>query len=321
MNLFTNLSKGASIACVALRKNAPQILIGTGLVAATASTFFACKATLKVKDILEDSKKKMNDIETVANDEELCKKHNYTAADIRRDMVIVQGDKIKKLVLVYAPAALLAIGSTAAIIGGTTILHRRNLALSTALTSTVAAFAAYRNRVKETVGEDKERDIYMGLKESEVLKTIIDEKGKEKTIKEKIKVKSNSDMPSPYARYYDETCLTYEPCEDLNLATINAETKRAQFAYESNIGKFVTLDYIYRQRLGILPRDEKELFMWNNVGWKQRADKTGDDHIDLRPQLVYIPTPEGGTKAVWMLDPNVDGFIFSDAVNVNEEDE
>jgi hypothetical protein len=48
-----------------LKKNSPEILLGVGVVGIIASTVMACKATLKVDDILNDADEKIGKINSV----------------------------------------------------------------------------------------------------------------------------------------------------------------------------------------------------------------------------------------------------------------
>ena len=62
-NLVTNFYKCEGL----VKKHSPEILAGVGVVGVVASTVLACKATMKVNDILTDAKEQIDKVNSVKN--------------------------------------------------------------------------------------------------------------------------------------------------------------------------------------------------------------------------------------------------------------
>lgn len=120
---------------IGAKKHSPEILVGLGIAGAASSVVFAIKATPKAI-ILLDAKKKELGVEKLE------------AKEI-----------IKTAAPVYIPTAVTFAVSTACIIGASSVNARRNAALTAAYTLSESTLRTYRDKVLETVGEDKEREI------------------------------------------------------------------------------------------------------------------------------------------------------------------
>lgn len=66
------ITRLANRAGLKIKKHAPDILLVAGVAGTVASTVMACKATLKVTDILDESKEQLDQIKKVASDKKLC---------------------------------------------------------------------------------------------------------------------------------------------------------------------------------------------------------------------------------------------------------
>ena len=119
-------------------KNSPEILIGMGLAGMLTTTVMACKISPKVKAILDEERdtREMED---------------------EPDMTLM--DKVKLTWKPYLPVVLGYGASAACILGANSINNKRNAALMTAYQIGERAFVEYKDKVIETIGEDKEREI------------------------------------------------------------------------------------------------------------------------------------------------------------------
>ena len=125
----------ANALLVGAKKHSPEILIGLGITGAASSVMFAVKATPKAM-ILLDQKKQELGVEKLE------------AKEI-----------IKTAAPVYIPTAVSFGVSVACIIGASSVNACRNAALTAAYTLSESTLRTYRDKVLETVGEDKEREI------------------------------------------------------------------------------------------------------------------------------------------------------------------
>ena len=117
------------------KKHSPEILVGLGIAGAASSVIFAIKATPKAVILLDEKKKELG-------------VEKLEAKEI-----------IKTAAPVYIPTAVSFAVSTACIIGASSVNARRNAALTAAYTLSESTLRTYRDKVLETVGEDKEREI------------------------------------------------------------------------------------------------------------------------------------------------------------------
>lgn len=115
----------------------PEILIGFGLAGMLTSTVLAVKATPKALDILAEQE-----------DRELSKV-----------------DKVKLTWKCYAPAAIGYCASAACIIGANSVNTKRNAVLAGAYKISESALLEYRDKVKEVIGEEREKEIHAKIAE------------------------------------------------------------------------------------------------------------------------------------------------------------
>lgn len=183
-----------------INQAAPYILFGGGVVSTIGALAAAIRATTKLGYILDEYNAEKDDIEEIYEDER--KEENLgeqMALSIRkkaeRHNNIVCVGKVARL---YAPAIALtglSIGCYTASVG---ILRGRYLAAQTALTGLTEAFDAYRERVIEAEGEDKDREYLYGVKKEK--KTIENpETGK----KEKVDV-FTGEVTGPYTYKWEK---------------------------------------------------------------------------------------------------------------------
>lgn len=115
-------------------KYSPEILTGIGVVGMGAAIVTAIKDTPKALDIIE--------YEQAQNDQELTKR-----------------EIIQATWKCYIPTVVMATLSASCIIGASSVSAKRNAALTAAYTLSEGALRSYRDRVIETLGEDKDREI------------------------------------------------------------------------------------------------------------------------------------------------------------------
>lgn len=130
-----NIKTMAKSVWAGAKKHSPEILIGMGIAGAASSVIFAVKATPKAMILLEEKRQELG-------------VENLEAKEI-----------IKTAAPVYIPTAVSFGVSVACIIGASSVNARRNAALTAAYTLSESTLRTYRDKVLETVGEDKEREI------------------------------------------------------------------------------------------------------------------------------------------------------------------
>lgn len=134
---FINTTKGA------LCKHSPEILTGIGVTGMITSTVLAVKATPKALWLLEE------------------------AADIKGEK-LTPVETVKAAWKPYIPALLTGVASATCIIGASAVNAKRNAALATAYAISERALLTYKDKVIETIGEKKEKEIREKVAQDEV---------------------------------------------------------------------------------------------------------------------------------------------------------
>ena len=130
-----------------MKKHSPEILTGIGITGMITTTVLAVKATPKALILLDEKRDELGR----AYDERLT---------------------IKEIVQTawkpYIPAVTLGVASITCIIGASTVNYKRNAALATAYAISEKTLVRYRDKVIETIGENKEKEIKAKVAQDEV---------------------------------------------------------------------------------------------------------------------------------------------------------
>lgn len=286
-----------------VKKNSPEILVIAGVVGMIGSTILACRATTKLGKILED---KNSQIEaTKCYIEEKGYSDEYSEADHKNDVRIIKAKSAVKIAKLYAPAAALGMASAGSILFGHDILNRRYTALGAAYAALDTSYKEYKNRIKEKLGEEAEKEIRYGVIEKKFEEVTTDEKGNEKKKNETVKVADPIGV-SPYAKFFDDGCKGWEKDPEYNLMFLR---QTQQYANDKLIADgYLFLNDVY-EMLGI-PRTKAGQI----VGWVyDKKNPIGDNFVDFG---IYDTNREAnrdfinGYERVILLDFNVDGNIL-----------
>lgn len=290
-----------------LKKNSPKILMGVGIAGSVVSTALACKATLKVKDILDEKNETVEQIHNCVEDETV----DYNEEDKKKDLTILYAQTGVKLAKLYLPSIALGALSIASIISGYKILNKRNVALAAAYTVVDKGFKNYRKNVVERFGEEVDRELRHNIKAKQIEEKYIDKDGNEKTRKKKVYEIAEDKKPgegiSEYAKFFDEW-NTDEHSKD---PEYNLMFLRKQQDYANEVLKhqgYLFLNEVY-DMLGI-PRTQAGQV----VGWiYDENNPTGDNYVDFGIYDLHDQQKRdfvNGLERNILLDFNVDGVIY-----------
>jgi len=150
-----------STAKFTMKKYAPEILLGVGIVGVGVSTVLACKATLEIETILDeyqDDKEKIEDgIEMDAEGE-----ITYPIEVANRDLRVLKARTSLEFVKLYGPSVTLMTVSIGCILGSYRIMNKRQVALMAAYKVMEEAFTTYRGRVVKELGGVKDAHFMYG---------------------------------------------------------------------------------------------------------------------------------------------------------------
>lgn len=303
--IMNSISRTVHKVGFSLKKHSPEILVGVGIVGTVASAVLACKATLKVNEIVSDSKTNIDEIHTATEKGVTKAGQKYSIEDSKKDLAIVYVQTGFKFAKLYAPAVLLGAASIGCILTSHNIIHKRNAALAAAYTAVDTSFKEYRGRVIERFGKDLDKELRYNVKAKEVEEVIVDENGDVKTVKKTIDVAHPSEY-SDYARCFDDGCAGWEKDAEHNLFFL-----RQQQNYANELLKtqgYLFLNDVYKM-LGIPVTQAGQA-----VGWiYDEKCPNGDNYVDFGIYDIHKETNRdfvnGYERSIW-LDFNVDGPIW-----------
>lgn len=129
-----------------LKKHSPGILTGIGIVGLLATSVMAVDATPKAMELIREKREELG-------------VEKLTAAET-----------VKATWKCYIPAAVTAATSVACIVGANSVNAKRQAALATACTLSETAMREYKDKVVETIGEKKEREVMDAIAKDKIEK-------------------------------------------------------------------------------------------------------------------------------------------------------
>ena len=299
-----NVKTAAKKAMFNVKKHSPEILIVAGIAGVVTSAVMACKATMKVNEVLAETKENINKVHDVMADQGISEKE-YSKEDSARDLAIIYCKAGVKLAKLYGPAIALGGLSLTAIVCSNNILRKRNVALDDAYTAIDTSYKQYRSRVIEKFGENVDREMKYGIKAVQIEEKTVDENGKKKTAKKTVEVVNPYDY-SDYARFFDAGNPNWEKDSEYNLMFLKRQQAYANDKLKAN--GYLFLNEVY-DMLGIPKSKAGQV-----VGWIYDPENgTGDNYVDFG---IYNVNREAardfvnGYERTILLDFNVDGNIW-----------
>lgn len=284
-----------------LKKHSPEILVVAGAVGIVTSAVMACKATLKVNEVLDEAKETIDKIHSVADESNV---YDYTEEDCRKDLMIVYAQTGIKLAKLYAPSIMLGTLSLTGIIASNQILRKRNVALAAAYATVDKGFKEYRGRVIERFGSRIDHELKHNVKALEVKETVVDEDGKKSVVTKKVDVMEDATHGhSPYSRIFDNGCRGWEEDPEYNMTFLLAAQAHANDKLKTQ--GFLFLNEVYSM-LGIPASKAGQV-----VGWIYNTNNPiGDNYVDFGIfETCQGDFVNGRERSIW-LDFNVDGNIW-----------
>lgn len=258
-----------------LKKHSPEILAVAGVVGTVTSAVMACKATLKVTDIIDETKETVETIhDSVGKGLHTSDGEEYTQEVANKDLAIVYTQTAWKFIKLYGPSVALGAVSIGCMVGSNQILRKRNVALAAAFKAVDTSFKEYRDRVIDRFGKDLDRELRFGVKAKEVEETVVDENGKETTVKKTVEVVDPNTTHSIYSVVYDDGCTGWSKNPELNKVFLIQQQNYANDKLKLN--GILTLNQVY-DMLGIQRTAYGQI-----AGWVYTEDgSAGDDFVDF----------------------------------------
>lgn len=305
--IMNKMSRTLGKAGLKLKKHSPEILVVTGVIGVVASAVLACKATTKASAIIESSKKDINTVKGWIEDPKtLPADANYeNQEEIKKDLAIMQVQTGLKLAKIYAPSIILGAMSIGCILASSNILHKRNVALAAAYTSIDNSFKGYRERVIERFGEELDKELKYNIKAKDIEEKVVDENGKEKTVKKTVNVATLND-PSEFAFFFDNGCIGWQKDAEHNKWFVLQQQNYANEKLRAQ--GYLFLNDVY-DMFGIRRTKAGQI-----AGWiYDEKNPNGDNRVDFGIFDVHNEAKRdfvNGYERTVLIDPNVDGNIL-----------
>lgn len=283
-----NLTQKIGRQILLMKKESPRALFAVGIVGTITSTVLACRATLKLEEALAEME---NDIKQVKARADLIPDEGYTSSNHNVDMAYTYAKGSMRIVKLYAPSIIIGGAAIGALTGSHITLARRNAALTAAYSALQVSFDAYRDRVREQLGEDQERNLYHAA----FLEKMTDSDGKELEV-----MKVDPNRWSPYARFFDEYNPNWVKSAEQNKMFVQCQQNYLNHLLGARGHVFLNEAY---DQLGIKRSKAGQM-----VGWV--IGDQGDNFIDFGIFEAYNSQFVNGGERSIILDFNVDGVIY-----------
>lgn len=261
-----------------LKKHSPEILVAVGVVGTVASVVMACKATLKVTEVVDEAKELIDDIhEGVEQEKMTADGEVYTQEVANRDLLIVYAQTAWKLVKLYGPSVAIGTASIGCMVASNNILRKRNVALAAAFTAVDTSFKEYRNRLIERFGENGkalDRELRYNIKAKEIEETVVDEDGNETVVKKTVEVVDPNVTHDIYSIVFCEGNLGWTKNAELNKVFLLNQQRQANDRLRME--HFLSLNEVY-DMVGAPRTSYGQL-----AGWVYTEDSSiGDNYVDF----------------------------------------
>lgn len=303
--IISNLTRTFNRTGLKIKKHSPEILLAAGTVGVVVSGVMACKATLKVNEILDESKQQIDTIHSVAANPNMAEK--YTAEDSKKDLAIVYTQTAVKMIKLYGPSVGLGVVSLGCMIGSNRILSKRNVALAAAYTAVDKSFKEYRGRVIERFGKQLDKELRYNIKAKEIEEVSKDENGHEVVKKEVVDViEDDPNNYSPYSIVFDDGNEGWDPDPERTKFFLIQQQNWANERLKAKGHLF--LNEVY-DMLGA-----RRTKAGAQVGWVyDEKNVVGDNYVDFGifdTRRSKARDFVNGYEKVIVLDFNVDGYIL-----------
>ena len=210
------------------QKISPELALGAGIVCGIGAVVVGVMRAKKVYAVVEETRKELNDIRNTQKD---CEENGWPIpldSDIKRMSTRAYITMVWKIAKELAPAIGLEAASIAFVLLSHGVLKKRYLNTTAAYAALSEAFKGYRERVKESIGEETEKFVMSAVKKENDIKVDPedDKDGEWEDIKkEKLVVKDHKYSPYEFDfnRYSSEH---WSPNPDLSNAFLCKEQER-----------------------------------------------------------------------------------------------
>lgn len=299
MSIIANAAKIAgrlgSKVVFKMKKWSPEMLLAGGVVCVVGGVALAYKQSEKTHEVLEKFEDRKAEIEEMVD----VMDNVYTEEEAALGIRALKKDTVKELIKINAPVVGLELLGIACFCGSFGIMKKRNVALMAAYKFAEDRYQKYRQRVKEELGEDKERLFKLGLKEDPDTPPFDVEDGTATP------GTSILDEYSQYARIFDESNVNWKKDPLVNKLFLNhTQDFCNDYLYAHG---HLFLNQVY-EWLGFPHTPEGAV-----CGWLLPKNGGGDGYVNFGLWDTWRPVVQdfqNGYERSFVLDFNHDGVIW-----------
>lgn len=242
------------------KQNGPTILTGAGILGFAMTTALAIRQTSKAQPVMD---KIAADLEMARLEKEDVA--NKTERERQRHLVKAYAKASLKVAELYWPVAAMGAASAVAIIAGHRTMLKRQASLVAAYSLLDAGFKAYRKKVAEVIGEDKEEELW---REQQTIAL-----GRERGLEACERIAAEDVfVPSPYTAFFCEGNPNWKPSAEHNKFFLVCQQQWANDRLNSR--GFLFLNEV-RSSLGLDYTQAGQ-----HVGWKLGQDNS-DQYVSF----------------------------------------
>lgn len=289
MNLTAISQRALGTTRMLARQHGPAILTGVGVIGFGVTTVLVAKAAIKAKPLMD----KANEEHQMLMSQEIDE--SYTKKQLTQDVGKLWMDRGGSILKIYSPAIAVGTISVVSVIAAHGMMKRQQTALLAAYAALDTGFRAYRRRVEEELGSERELEFYRGIRRTDAL----DDEGKPCTIEG-----FSPDFASPYAVFFDETNPNWTKTAEYNKAFLLSQQDYANDRLR--MYGFLFLNEVL-ESLGFDRTQTGQV-----VGWKLKKDGGVDGFVDFGIFNIADDISRAfvnGLERSVLLDFNVDGVI------------
>lgn len=269
-----------------MKVKSPEIFLGVGIICVVGGTLLACRNTLKIKTVLDDHNEMIEKINKFRGTPK------YSEEDARQDTAVLYRNTIGDMAKAYAPVVALEVIGLGCILYSHKVLSDRYFGALSTINAMQLGLNAYRNRIKDKLGEQEEFDLFHNIKKELVEEEYIDEKGKKKTRMVEKPITSG-EAATRFSYMFDRNSWGFKDMYS-NKRFFNFTEKsfneqlysRGKDTGFSNMTAKEITDYF-----GWTEREKDQLALLTN-GWIFRADEYNnyEHYDDGTPRIIHLGT-------------------------------
>lgn len=281
-----------------LRKNAPSLMTYAGVGGFIATVGLAIRATTKMDDIAPKLREQVKDCK---DENEITESMTKKEASERLAKVYVEIGK--ETVKIYGPTLVVGSASILLVLAGHGMMIRRQAQLAAVYAALDASYKAYRARVREEIGAEKEDHLYRRPN-----MRALDETGEGGDGSDTTQIDMGGANPSPYARYFDPSSPNWVKTPEYNMLFLRGQEQHANDRLR--MYGYLFLNEVY-ESLGL-----ERTQLGQVVGWKLNSDGSPregtDGFVSFGLGDIFDENARAfinGLENIALLDFNVDGPI------------